>query len=58
MCDYKSSFSTKEFNTIRNVLNGTISMEHCCLSDLKQKQIILAANIFLKYSSVLILILN
>lgn len=51
MCDYKSSFSTKEFNAIRNVLNGTISMERCCLSDLKQKQIILAVNIFLKYSS-------
>ena len=51
MCDYKSSLSKKEINAIRNVLNGTISMEHCCLSDLKQKQIILAANIFLKYSS-------
>lgn len=51
MCDNKSSFSTKKFNAIRNVLNGTISLEHSCLTNLRQKQIILAVNIFLKYSS-------
>lgn len=51
MCDYKSSLSKKEINAIRNVLNGTISLEHSCLTNLRQKQIILAVNIFLKYSS-------
>ena len=51
MCDYKSSLSKKEINAIRNVLNGTISLEHSCLTNLMQKQIILAVNIFLKYSS-------
>ena len=51
MCDYKSSLSKKEINAIRNVLNGTISLEHSCLTNLRQKQMILAVNIFLKYSS-------
>ena len=51
MCDYKSSLSKKEINAIRNVLNGTISLEHSCLTNLRQKQIIVAVNIFLKYSS-------
>lgn len=51
MCDYKSFLSKKEINAIRNVLNGTISLEHSCLTNLRQKQIILAVNIFLKYSS-------
>ena len=51
MCDYKSSLSKKEINAIRNVLNGTISLEHSCLTNLRQKQIIVAFNIFLKYSS-------
>lgn len=51
MCDYKSSLSKKEINAIRNVLNGTISLEHSCLTNLRQKQIIFAVNIFLKYSS-------
>lgn len=51
MCDYKSSLSKKEINAIRNVLNGTISLEHSCLTILRQKQMILAVNIFLKYSS-------
>lgn len=51
MCDYESSLSKKEINAIRNVLNGTISLEHSCLTNLRQKQMILAVNIFLKYSS-------
>ena len=51
MCDYKSSLSKKEINAIRNVLNGTISLEHSCLTNLRQKQIIVSVNIFLKYSS-------
>lgn len=51
MCDYKSFLSKKEINAIRNVLNGAISLEHSCLTNLRQKQIILAVNIFLKYSS-------
>ena len=51
MCDYKSSLSKKEINAIRNVLNGIISLEHSCLTNLRKKQIILAVNIFLKYSS-------
>lgn len=51
MSDYKSFLSKKEINAIRNVLNGTISLEHSCLTNLRQKQIILAVNIFLKYSS-------
>ena len=51
MSDYKSFLSKKEINAIRNVLNGNISLEHSCLTNLRQKQIILAVNIFLKYSS-------
>lgn len=51
MSDYKSFLSKKEINAIRNVLNGAISLEHSCLTNLRQKQIILAVNIFLKYSS-------
>lgn len=51
MCDDKSSLSKKEINAIKNVLSGTISVEHCCLTALKQKQLVLAANIFLEYPS-------
>lgn len=51
MCDYKSSLSAKEINAIKNVLRGAISAEHCCLTALKQKQMVLAVNIFLEYPS-------
>lgn len=51
MCDDKSSLSKKEINAIKNVLSGTISVEHCSLTSLKQKQLVLAANIFLEYPS-------
>lgn len=51
MCDYKSSLSAKEINAIKNVLRGSISAEHCCLTALKQKQMVLAVNIFLEYPS-------
>lgn len=49
MCDDKSSLSKKEINAIKNVLSETISVEHCCLTTLKQKQLVFAVNVFLKY---------
>ena len=49
MCDDKSSLSKKEVNAIKNVLSETISVEHCCLTALKQKQLVFAVNVFLKY---------
>lgn len=51
MCDDKSSLSKKEINAIKNVLSGTISVEHCSLTALRQKQLVLAVNIFLEYPS-------